>query len=242
MERILTGMIVGGVLGLFILIFNYLKRIWLEHPDKWNNIATFFANTEKKLGDNKDYFPTIKLLSGIGLIVWLISVYTNNYKSDESDLESIEYPSTNNENNQPLPENNIQTVYSNIEPVKIKKFCIVEVKIIKPVIHQAYVSQYSSIPASVDNAEDKIISKIIELDDYNEEIKYILIDEFDKKVNQFVHTIKLNFSAELTLTNDYELMQMYRSLPVEVNIVSKDVHVFESFSEAYKKREQLMNN
>ena len=242
MERILTGMVVGGVLGLFILVFNYLKRLWLEHPDKWNNIATYFANTGKKSAGNKDYFSTIRLLLGTGLIVWLISVYSNNYKTEESDLESIEYPSTNNDNNQSLPENNIQTVYSNIEPVKIKRFCFVEVKIIKPVIHQAYVSQYSSIPASVDSAEDKIISKIIEIDDYNEEVKYVIIDEFDKKVNQFVDIIKLNFSSELTMTNDYELMRMYRALPVEVPIVSKDVHVFDSFSEAYKNRERIMNN
>lgn len=229
-KKILTGMVVGGVMTLLIIIFKYLKRTWLEYQRK-----SKITDAHKPNSENNNSGIILKSLIVIGMVVWIIHTYSES-KISEREQDSTEVPSsyenvsTNSDMN-----NSTNSEYS--EPVKNKKFCFIEVKILKPVVYQGLVSEYSNIPAKVEKVESKIFSEIVEIEDYNEEVKYRLIDKFDKTLNESISIIKLNFNADLTSTNDYNLIQTYEALPINVDIISKEVNVFDSYSEAYKSRE-----
>lgn len=232
MDRILTGMIVGAIMTLLIIIFKYLKRTWFEYQRKSKITDTYKPHSGNNNGNSG---IVLKSLIVIGIIVWVIYAYSDS-KISEKEPDSTEVPSsyenvsTNSDMN-----NSTNSEYS--EPVKNKKFCFIEVRILKPVVYQGIVSEYSNIPAKVEKVESKIFSEIVEIEDYNEDVKYRLIDKFDKTLNESINIIELNFNAELTSTNNYNLIQTYEALPMHVDIISKEVNVFDSYSEAYKRRE-----
>lgn len=232
MDRILTGMIVGGIMTLLIIIFKYLKRTWFEYQRKSKITDTYKPHSGNNNGNSG---IVLKSLIVIGIIVWVIYAYSDS-KISEKEPDSTELPSSY-ENVSTNSDMNNYTNSEYSEPLKNKKFCFIEVRILKPVVYQGIVSEYSNIPAKVEKVESKIFSEIVEIEDYNEDVKYRLIDKFDKTLNESINMIKLNFNAELTSTNDYNLIQAYEALPMHVDIISKEVNVFDSYSEAYKRRE-----
>lgn len=147
---------------------------------------------------------------------------TNTSEPIESKVENTEIPETNS------------TFYDN---VKSKKFVYIELKISKPVL-KGNKSDFYDIPniCYVDYEENIFTTDIIELDEYNEDIKYRIIDNAEKQIRNQNSYINQNLYADAVVEYGYDAAESVKNSNHKLKVLNTEVFVFDSYAEASKNR------
>jgi len=170
-----------------------------------------------------------KLLTLISCFL-LISCFT------EPKSSNISEPMERKVENTVIPETN-STIYNNI---KSKKFVYVKLVVSKPVLKGSK-SDFHEVPnmCYVDYEENIFTTDIIEIDEYNEDIKYRLIDNAEKQIINKNSYINQNLYGDAVVEYGYKAAEHIKNSNYQLKIIENDVFVFDSYAEASKNRKKL---
>ncbi|WP_432221832.1 SHOCT domain-containing protein [Flavobacterium sp. TMP13] len=132
------------------------------------------------------------------------------------------------------------------EPIKIKKFVYVIMEVEKPSVKSIDKLSFDNALGILRTTEtiyyliyDKELytTDIIELEDYNEDEKYKILDSAKDKTNLQLAMYNNNFDVELSIKNDnYLLKEEFKKRPFR--IINTQIYEFDSYSEASIQKEK----
>lgn len=147
---------------------------------------------------------------------------TNTSEQIESNAVNTEIPETNSTTN---------------DNFSSKKFVYIELKISKPML-KGRKSDFYDIPNTcyVDYEENIFTTDIIELYEYDEDIKYRLIDDAEKQIRNQNSYINQNIYADAVVEYGSDAAEGVKNSNYQIKIIKTDIFVFDSYAEASKNR------
>jgi hypothetical protein len=187
--------------------------------------TTYLDNTEEKQQAKKGSSTPIYVFSILFFVILLGSViiYSEN-NNNETNVDSTYV--------EPMVVDTLNTnVNSYQEPLKTKKFAYVVIEISKPTL-DGYKPIDNKNWCYIVNKNENTYSDIIELDTYNDDIKYKLMDEAEKNLFKNYSYLSQNLYTNAVVTYGYEAAEAIQGQDCSITILKRDVKVFDSYSEA----------
>lgn len=190
--------------------------------------------TEEKAEEKKESLIPIYIGSILffALVSWGILLYSNKTTSNSEDIftpTAIDTSSVYNTNYQ--------------EPLKVKKYAYVVITVKYPILltsqtggsYDSDTSSFTPIIYYCDIAwENKDrITDIFEIEDYNEDVKYMHLDKAEKDVKNELFYLKDNFTASILrdCKND-DKREIIKSQNYKSEVTDRQIFTFDSYSEA----------
>lgn len=129
---------------------------------------------------------------------------------------------------------NDETLTTNTQSIQHqKKFIYIKIKISTPVLYGKK-SEFLDIPSIcyAKYEDENNLTDVIELDTYNEDIKYRLLDDFEKKVKEQYKNIGTSLYLEAFDKYGSREADEIKKEEYNIKILSRDIFVFDSYSEA----------
>ena len=195
--------------------------------NKEEEITNEIQNTEKS---KFIYVLPVLLLILIPLLIFLVS---NNSESRIEEPYIVPMVETT-----PIEENNNSGIYnSTYENNNKKTFVYVKLSISKPVLRGFKSSSYEIKSYCYVEYEESIYqTDIIELDEYNEDVKYQLLDKAEKNFKDSKLILNNNLYSEAVYEYGYEAAEIVKNANYSIKINSSEVLVFDSYAEASKSK------
>lgn len=198
------------------------------------NEDNFFENRIPKQYEVK--FNLFKSLIPVFIIVFVILGIVFYQKINKSEDANDFYNETSNETTN---FENAGEITNYQEPIKVKKFVYVYFKVKIPkykyIQYDGLVisDRYSSVQKFYSTEWDEIIytTEIIEIDDYNEDEKFRILDNAESDINSKMNVYDLNYIAEVTVgcNDSYEKDKLLKE---KSKIIETNIYEFNSYSEA----------
>lgn len=150
---------------------------------------------------------------------------------------------------EPKSENNAESVENNFTTTKTletidnntykkenqKKYVYIKVKISKPIL-RGNKSEFYDLPSTcyVDYEDNDFLTDIIELDYYDENVKYKLLDDTEKIVmDKFKY---LSLYGDAVVEYGYKAAENIKNSSYSTKIIQSDIFVFDSYADASKNK------
>lgn len=119
--------------------------------------------------------------------------------------------------------------------VDSKKFVYVVIEISKPIL-KGFKSKYYDIKNSchIEFVNEYRFSDIIEVQQYNEDVKYKLLDDAQKVILNQNQYINQNLYANAVVEYGYDAADEIKNENYSIKILNREIMVFDSYSEASK--------
>ncbi|RKS92673.1 putative oligomerization/nucleic acid binding protein [Flavobacterium limicola] len=200
---------------------------------------------------NKDYFEVVEekeeslipiyigSILFFALVSWGILIYSNKTTSNSKDVFTpiaIDTSAVYNTNYQ--------------EPLKVKKYAYVVITVKYPILltsqtggsYDSDTSSFTPIIYYCDIAwENKDrITDIFEIEDYNEDVKYMHLDKAEKDVKNELFYLKDNFTASILrdCKND-DKREIIKGQNYKSEVTDRQIFTFDSYSEASINKEKI---
>lgn len=187
--------------------------------------TTYLDNVEEKQQAKKGSSTPIYVFSILFFVILLGSViiYSDN-NNNETKVDSTYV--------EPMIVDTLNTNVNNYqEPLKTKKFVYVVIEISKPTL-DGYKPIDNKNWCYIVNKNENTYSDIIELDTYNDDVKYKLLDEAEKNLFKNYSYLSQNLHSDAVVTYGYEAAEAIKGADCTIKILNRDVKVFDSYSEA----------
>lgn len=163
--------------------------------------------------------------SAIILALCLTSCFTEPKKINNKKFETT----TSNVDTTSSIKNNI----IDKKPLKIKKFVYVVVSTKTPIL-RGNISEMIDIRNScyVDFENEVFSSDIVEVQNYNEDVKYKLIDEAESKILEKNQYVSNSLYSNAVVTYGYDAAEHLKNNNYRIKVVNSKLFTFDSYSEA----------
>lgn len=210
--------------------FKQLKKLLssgiLTEDEFKSKIKLIGANNDGK--NYKNWYILTTLFSVVLTSIAVIFLYLkiNSLEQDHSvppstieDTKEVEYRNNN--------------TYEFKEPLKNKKFVYVLLKTEKPVL-KGHKSEYYDLPSycHVSYEKEDLYSDIIEIEDYNEDVKYKLFDELIADILDKNKFISNSLYQNAVFEYGSNAAEIIKDDKYNVKINDKQIFTFDSYSEA----------